>query len=93
MQCDLARREVSTEEGAAFAREKRLVFLEASAKTSEHVEEAFLYTAQKIYTNIQRGVYDLNDQKHGIKRGTKQIGVDLAAQANKEKDEKPFGCC
>ena len=38
--CDLAhRRAVSTEEGEQFAKENGLVFMEASAKTAQNVEE------------------------------------------------------
>ena len=39
--CDLAhRRAVSTEEGEQFAKEHGLIFMEASAKTAQNVEEA-----------------------------------------------------
>ncbi|CEM21914.1 unnamed protein product [Vitrella brassicaformis CCMP3155] len=67
--CDLERREVSTEEGASFARQHGLIFLETSAKTAQNVEEAFIWTARKIYENIQAGVYDLSNEGHGIKVG------------------------
>ncbi|RWV86173.1 hypothetical protein BHE74_00051731, partial [Ensete ventricosum] len=39
--CDLAhRRAVSTEEGEQFAKEHGLIFMEASAKTAQNVEES-----------------------------------------------------
>ncbi|EER16120.1 RAB-2,4,14, putative [Perkinsus marinus ATCC 50983] len=60
--CDLERREVSYDEGAKFARDNNLIFLEASAKTAQNVEEAFLQTARKIYENILAGVYDLSNE-------------------------------
>jgi hypothetical protein len=37
-----------------------LIYLEASAKTGDNVEEAFLRTARSIYQNIQNGSLDLN---------------------------------
>lgn len=38
--CDLAhRRAVSAEEGEQFAKENGLIFMEASAKTAQNVEE------------------------------------------------------
>jgi hypothetical protein len=37
-----------------------LIYIEASAKTGDNVEEAFLRTARSIYQNIQNGSLDLN---------------------------------
>jgi Ras-related protein Rab-2A len=77
---DLPRREVSTQEGAQFARDNRLMFVETSTKTLDCVEEAFLTSAGMIYSNIQSGVYDLSSQSHGIKIGMPMsvLGVDKA---------------
>ena len=47
------RRQVSYEEGAKFAKDNGLIFLETSAKTAANVDAAFLDTAKKIYQNIQ----------------------------------------
>jgi Ras-related protein Rab-2A len=63
------RRQVSYEEGEQFAKEHGLIFLETSAKTAFHVEEAFLRTAQEIYKKIQDGVYDVSNEANGIKVG------------------------
>lgn len=63
------RRAVSTEEGAAFAREHGLVFLEASAKTSHNVEDAFIGTARAIYSKIASGEFDVSNESYGIKVG------------------------
>ena len=62
------RRQVSKEEGAAFAEEHGLIFLETSAKTSENVEEAFIATAGKICENIDGGL-DVSNESYGIKGG------------------------
>jgi len=72
------RRQVSKEEGEAFAEEHGLVFLETSAKTAANVEAAFVKTAEKIYENIQTGVYDVNNESYGVKLGTPQVGADGA---------------
>ncbi|KAL9673824.1 hypothetical protein QQ045_030086 [Rhodiola kirilowii] len=59
---DLAhRRAVSTEEGEQFAKENGLIFMEASAKTAQNVEEAFITTAATIYKKIQDGVFDVTE--------------------------------
>lgn len=63
------RRQVTFEEGAKFAKDNGLIFLETSAKTASNVEEAFIHTAQKIYEHIQNGVYDVSNDSFGIKVG------------------------
>ena len=65
--CDLeAQRDVTYEEARQFAEENGLMFVEASAKTGDGVEEAFLETARKIYQNIQDGSLDLNAAESGV---------------------------
>jgi Ras-related protein Rab-2A len=85
------RRAVSKEEGEQFAKEHGLIFLETSAKTAANVEEAFINTAQKIYENIQSGLYDVTNEAHGIK-----VGIDANQKVNlynKKKPEQSKGCC
>ncbi|CAL9110807.1 unnamed protein product [Musa textilis] len=63
--CDLAhRRAVSTEEGERFAKEHGLIFMEASAKTAQNVEEAFIRTAATIYKKIEDGVFDVSNESY-----------------------------
>jgi len=66
---DLERREVAYEEGVWFAQQNGLFFLEASAKTGDNVEAAFLDTARQIYENLLEDLYDLNSDAHGITVG------------------------
>jgi len=79
------RRQVSTEEGEKFVKDHGLIFLETSAKTAANVEEAFIHTAQKIYENIQAGIYDVSNEAHGIKVGMAATGTQLTAYADKSK--------
>ena len=62
------RRAVAKEEGAAFAEEHGLLFLETSAKTSANVEEAFIAAAGKICEKIDGGL-DVSNESYGIKAG------------------------
>jgi len=62
------RRAVTKEEGAAFAEEHGLLFLETSAKTSANVEEAFIAAAGKICEKIDGGL-DVSNESYGIKAG------------------------
>ena len=91
------RRQVSTEEGERFARENSLIFLETSAKTAHNVEEAFLQTSSTIYGNIEKCVYDLSNDKSGIRVGNESVQITSSATPNKlgEVKTKPnsSGCC
>lgn len=61
-----AQRDVTHEEAKQFAQENGLMFIETSAKTGTNVEEAFLETARRIFTNIQDGSLDLNAAESGV---------------------------
>jgi len=56
------KREVSREEGEAFAARNNLSFLETSAKTSENVDKAFLDSARKIYETTETNGVDWSKQ-------------------------------
>jgi len=62
--------DVSYEEAAQFAEENGLVFVEASAKTGQNVEEAFLRTAQLISQNLKEGQREGGAVATGGKAGT-----------------------
>jgi small GTP-binding protein len=49
--CDLDNdaRQVSFEEGEAFAQEHNVLFMESSAKTNKNIEEAFIQTSKVLY--------------------------------------------
>lgn len=55
------RRQVSYEEGEAFANEHGLMFLETSAKTALNVSEAFNVSAKTILTNLEKNKINLNE--------------------------------
>ena len=51
-------REVSYEEAALWAKEEGLLFVEASAKSGQNVELAFVQASQDILIKIRNGVFD-----------------------------------
>lgn len=86
-----ARRQVTTDEGKKFAQDHGLIFLETSAKTAQNVEEAFVSTAQKIYSNIEKGIYDVSNDAHGIKVGsTTEPQFPTYGEAQEAEEA---GCC
>ena len=52
-------RKVSYEEGARFAKDNGLIFLEVSAKTAYQVEDAFKKNAETLLDKIEKGVIDI----------------------------------
>jgi len=89
--CDLEqKRQVSTEEGEAFAKEHGLVFLETSAKTAHNVDDAFVQTAQAIYEKIAQGVFDVSNESFGIRLGTQQ---SASGPSGRPGAAKASGCC
>jgi Ras-related protein Rab-2A len=49
------KRVVQSSEGQEFAKEHDLLFVEASAKTAEGVEQAFMRTAQMVHAKLISG--------------------------------------
>lgn len=88
--CDLdSRRTVSTEEGARFARENNLLFLETSAKTAFNIEEAFTNSARAIYAKIQEGALDLTKQTSGVLLGPS----GLSNAPSQQPQPRQRSCC
>ena len=52
------RREVPRETAELWAKEEDLLFIEASAKSGDNVDEAFQQAARDVVSKIQRGVFD-----------------------------------
>lgn len=88
-------RQVSFEEGQAFAKKHDLVFFETSAKSSHNVEKAFLAITQKIYTNLENGEYNIHKESIGIKPGNTLPSSLTSTLKKSDKDEKKKdgGCC
>ncbi|KAI4132372.1 MAG: hypothetical protein LQ338_000720 [Usnochroma carphineum] len=62
------RRAVTIQEAEEWChRNGVLRYVETSAKSGEGVEAAFLEVAERIYENVERGKYDLNDRRSGVK--------------------------
>lgn len=85
---DLAsHREVSFEEGQAFAREHNLdMYVEASAKTGEKVEQVFVETAQKVFDLVNNGTIDSNGIDTGVFEN--KLNTDITIVNGTDDDKK-----
>ncbi|MES1913410.1 MAG: Ras- protein Rab-2A [Cercozoa sp. M6MM] len=88
------RRQVTFEEGEQFAQEHGLIFLETSAKDGTNVEQAFLSTARAIYDKVAQGVYDVNNEAHGVKVGMagKQAAASDTVQVGQPQSSGGCAC-
>ena len=76
--CDLNdKRQVSIEEGRELAEKNEMLFFETSAKDGINVDEIFSKTAQEIAKKIEQGVYDLENDTCGIKKGLNRNNQQL----------------
>ena len=79
-----SRRTVSTEEGQKFARDNNLIFVEASAKNSTNVEQAFEFTAQAIFQKVKEGSLDITSETCGVRMGNNTTTINRTPQQNKK---------
>ncbi|KAK6141891.1 hypothetical protein DH2020_024369 [Rehmannia glutinosa] len=85
--CDLDNiREVSVEDGKAFAEEEGLFFIETSALDSTNVKKAFEMVIREIYDKVSRKI--LNSDSYKAELSVNRVGVDLSKQNN-----GIFSCC
>lgn len=87
------RRAVTSEEAEEWCRANKVMrYVETSAKSGEGVERAFLDVAEKIYENIEKGKYDLNDRRSGVKGpGAGGGGIPRAGGTVRVKNEAAGG--
>lgn len=62
------KRAVTVPEAEEWCRRNDVMrYVETSAKSGEGVERAFLEVSERIYANIEKGRYDLNDRRSGVR--------------------------
>lgn len=83
---------VSTADGEAFARENGLMFLEASAKTGQNVDNVFIMTAREIVKRIKSGNMELGE-KDGVKVMDAPSDRVTKLPSGATQDDKKKKCC
>lgn len=66
--CNEEDREVTREEGEAYARERNLMYFEVSAKSGAGVNLAFTSLASSIVRKFEQGLLSYDEPTHGIRR-------------------------
>jgi len=79
-----SRRTVGSDEGERFAKENNLIFVEASAKNSTNVEEAFEKTAKAIFAKVKEGSLDISSETCGVRMGPSAVNVNRSAPQPKK---------
>ena len=85
-------REVTTEEGIQFAKNKNMLFFETSAKTAEKVGELFNQSAKQIFKKIEIGIIDPKNEIFGVKKGNSMGGLKKIPKKSHPKTTEG-GCC
>ena len=93
------KREVSYEEGSNYAKKHKMLFYEISAKNKINIDNIFKESVEYINNNIQKGIYDLDDDSCGVKCcntkknitiGELELDISTLMDKNKMKKKK---CC
>jgi len=83
----VAKRVIQRAEAQAFADENGLLYVEASAKSAEGVDEAFMRTAECVWEQMKTGNFSRRSTNVGDDNGTVNLG---------DGGSKPYGrkkCC
>ena len=84
-------RKVDYDLGKNLTDENNMIFFETSALSGRGVDNVFNNTCQKIYENIQKDYYDLNDETCGIKKGENiSEYIDISSNNEVKRNKK---CC
>ena len=87
-------REVSYEEGKAFAKSHNMLFFESSAKTGDNINEIFTKSVTQISKNIINNVYNLENESCGIRVGLNRDSFVLEKENHDNNNKiKKKKCC
>ena len=68
------KRQINYEQGKDFAEKHKMLFFEVSAKNKINIDKI---CTQYIYNNIEKGIYNLNDDSCGVKLCNTQKNINI----------------
>ena len=71
------KRQINYEQGKDFAEKHKMLFFEVSAKNKINIDKIFQESTQYIYNNIEKGIYNLNDDSCGVKLCNTQKNINI----------------
>jgi len=87
-------RQVTTEEGKAFADFHNISFIETSSKSSLYVQEAFTLIAREIYDMLVEGRIHVQNGWDGVKAGPNAVNTNKNQSIELQNvQSKRSGCC
>ena len=95
------KRQIKYEEGKDFAEKHKMMFFEISAKNKINIDKIFQESTEYIYNNIDKGLYNLDDDSCGVKLcntnknlNIEELDIDLSSmEENITKKKKRKKCC
>ena len=95
------KRQIKYEEGKDFAEKHKMMFFEISAKNKINIDKIFQESTEYIYNNIDKGLYNLDDDSCGVKLcntnknlNIEELDIDLSSMEEKiTKKKKRKKCC
>ena len=94
------KRQIKYEQGKTFAENHKMMFFEISAKNKINIDKIFQESTEYIYNNIDKGLYNLDDDSCGVKLcntnkniNFEELDIDLSSIEEKTTKKKRKKCC
>ena len=94
------RRQINYEQGKEFADKHKMLFYEVSAKNKINIDKIFQESTEYIYNNIEKGIYNLDDDSCGVKLcsnnkniNIEELDIDLSTNKGNSVRIKKKKCC
>ena len=94
------KRQINYEQGKDFAEKHEMLFFEVSAKNKINIDKIFQESTQYIYNNIEKGIYNLNNDSCGVKLcntqrnlNIEELDIEFSSMKGNSVKNKRKKCC